>query len=227
MVENTNSAFTAVISRLGELSESELRQLHLIIGVRLGASPFQTSIVRTAGKTSYPKKNKGSAGQKPAKASSTAKRGNPVRKSQWANHPLYSEYHRLKKAVELQSKELKVTFNAVCTDESRQYKVALSQWLEAKGSFRGRKTSIENSSDEGSEAESPPSSSSRQAKPVDRPGENLLGPRPVNTTCVSDQVSATAGKTVVPPTSPAFGDTKADAKEESAGSKPTGSESEK
>jgi len=142
MAERTQSAFAAAVGRLEQLTESELRQLYLIIGVRLGENPGGTAGpkgqrgARAGGSKAPPGAKAGKSGA----ASGPSSKGNPQRKSQWANHPLYQEYHRLKQAVEAQSKEKKLSFNAVDTDESRQYRIALSQWLEAKSSFRGRET---------------------------------------------------------------------------------------
>jgi len=133
------SAFTTVVGRLGELSESELRQLHLIVGVRLGLTEGGQSTQRAAGRAP----NKGSGGKaKVAKPSGGAKKasskGNPSRKSQWETHPLYREYKRLKKVVEAQAKEGNTSFAAVDTPEREAYNSALSQWLGAKSSFRDR-----------------------------------------------------------------------------------------
>jgi hypothetical protein len=57
------------------------------------------------------------------------------------------EYSRLKKAVEHQAKEAKSSFNGVDSAESRAYKKAFVQWMEAKHSFRGRKTPTKETSD--------------------------------------------------------------------------------
>jgi len=128
------SALATIFGSLGELSESELRQLYLAIGVRLGipdVPPGAMPQARSRGKSSNTKPSAGKS-RKTAPFSG----GNPQRKSQWANHPLYREYSRLKKVVEAQAKERKLSFNAVDTTESCAYRTAFSQWLEAKYSFR-------------------------------------------------------------------------------------------
>jgi len=149
------SAFSTVVGRLGDLSESELRQLYLIVGVRLGYPDGQNGQSTRSGgkasgkstKTSKAGKSKGS-GDKVTKSSSS--KGNPERKSQWETHPLYREYKRLKKVVETQAKEAKLPFASVDTPERAAYNIALEAWLGAKSSFRGRQTTTE----EGAEASS-------------------------------------------------------------------------
>jgi hypothetical protein len=149
------SAFSTVVSRLGELSESELRQLHLIVGVRLG-SPDGVSTRGGRGASSSNKggKGKGAAPNPQGKSRKAASKGNPSRKSQWETHPLYREYKRLKKVVETQAKEKKLSFAAVDTPEREAYNLALSQWLGAKSSFRHysgdkKESADERSADEG------------------------------------------------------------------------------
>lgn len=130
------SAFTTIIGRLGELTESELSQLHSIVAIRLGQRPDGGSAPRSRG----PSSNKAGKGKakvaKPPGADKRSSKGNPSRKSQWETHPLYREYKRLKKSVEAQAKEAKTSFAAVDTPERAAYNEALSQWLEAKSSFR-------------------------------------------------------------------------------------------
>jgi len=149
MTENAqNDALSAIIGRLGSLTESELRQLYQVIGIRLGypdgavPSGVKTgggnSTSAKRGKTPQGKKTGGS-GKAAAKGKNASSKGNPQRKSQWANHPLYTEYSRLKKVVESQAKEKKLSFSAVDTAESSAYKKVLTQWVEAKSSFRDRK----------------------------------------------------------------------------------------
>jgi len=142
------SAFSTVVGRLGDLSESELRQLYLIVGVRLGYPDGQNGQSTRSGgkasgkstKTSKAGKSKGS-GDKVTKSSSS--KGNPERKSQWETHPLYREYKRLKKVVETQAKEAKLPFASVDTPERAAYNIALEAWLGAKSSFRGREAPTE------------------------------------------------------------------------------------
>jgi len=144
------SAFSTVISRLSDLSESELRQLYLVVGVRLGIPDGQKAGKNSQGagksgsKTAGGKSSKqsGSAGGKPAGTRSS--KGNPQRKSQWETHPLYKEYKRLKKVVETQAKESKTPFASVDTPERSAYNLALERWLEAKSSFRDRGNTAEN-----------------------------------------------------------------------------------
>jgi len=152
---NRSSALAAVFDRLDHLTELELRQVYLAIGVRLGDDPVAKPVPR-GGNTSRGTKT-GVRAKKPD-ASAAGGKGNPQRKSQWANHPLYQEYSRLKKAVESQAKEGKTSFNAVDTTESRAYRTALSQWLEAKSSFRDHKKVTEETSDEESDEEEETSS---------------------------------------------------------------------
>jgi hypothetical protein len=162
------SALATVVGSIGELTESELRQLYLMIGVRLGipdVSPGVKPQKTSGGKSSSTKPSVAKGGKK-----APSSKGNPKRKSQWANHPLYQEYSRLKKVVETQAKESKLSFNAVDTPEGRAYKQAFSDWLEAKSSFRDhssgqtgaapaeRKQDEEESSEEEDEG-APPSSS--------------------------------------------------------------------
>jgi len=170
------SALATIVGSLGELSESELRQLYLMVGVRLGI-PDVPSGSKTPGKATGKARNPTSSGAKsqPKKASS---KGNPKRKSQWANHPLYQEYSRLKKVVEAQAKESKLSFNAVDTAESRAYRQAFTDRVNAKSSFRdhsgggqaqampARKEEDDEEESSEEEEEAKPSSSQVQAKPA-------------------------------------------------------------
>jgi hypothetical protein len=149
------SAFSTVVGRLGELSESELRQLYLIVGVRLGFPDGQTGKSSQGGakgpaKSKDTTKGGASKGGSGKSGSSKSSKGNPARKSQWETHPLYREYKRLKKVVGTQAKEAKLPFASVDTPERAAYNLALEQWLGAKSSFRDRKTATE----EGEEASS-------------------------------------------------------------------------
>jgi hypothetical protein len=130
------SALATIIGGLGELSESELRQLYLVVGVRLG-NPDGSAGPKAQKKSGGKPANPGTSGGTASKKSPSSK-GNPKRKSQWANHPLYIEYSRLKKVVEDQAKEAKTSFNAVDTAESSAYQLAFTRWVEAKASFRHR-----------------------------------------------------------------------------------------
>jgi len=171
MAGNAQGAFSAAVSRLDELSGSELRQLYLIIGVRLGYPDGKDPNVGSASAGIVPARG-GRAAAKRSGGPRRGAKGNPGRKSQWANHPLYIEYSRLKKTVERQAKEAKTSFNAVRTDEARQYRTALSQWLEAKSSFRGRNTTKEDSSDEESDREE------EQKAPPAQKGKERSAPSP-------------------------------------------------
>lgn len=150
------SAFATVVSRLGELTESELRQVYLIVGVRLGFPDGKETGKSSRGITKGHAKSGGSSKTGPSGSSSgktakkTSSKGNPQRKSQWETHPLYREYKRLKKVVETQAKELKVPFASVDSPEREAYNLALEQWLGAKSSFRDREAATK----EGEEASS-------------------------------------------------------------------------
>jgi hypothetical protein len=196
------SALATIVGSMGELSESELRQLYLMIGVRLGIPDVPGGAAKPrgtgAGKASNSKPST-AKGRKKAPSS----KGNPKRKSQWANHPLYQEYSRLKKVVEAQAKEAKTSFNTVDTAESRAYQQVFSQWLEAKSSFRDhrkdgqsgeaprdRKQDEEESSEEEEEDEaSQPPEQSKTAPPP---------PNPKDTGKTSGS-SGTSGKSRSPP----------------------------
>jgi hypothetical protein len=149
------SAFSTVVGRLGDLSESELRQLYLIVGVRLGFPDGQTGKSSQSGAKGSGKSSRGKTSSKDASSGKarkkTSSKGNPQRKSQWETHPLYKEYKRLKKVVETQAKGLKIPFASVDSPEREAYNLALEAWLGAKSSFRdhsGREA-------EGGEASSP------------------------------------------------------------------------
>jgi len=176
------SAFTTVVGRLSELSESELSQLYLIVGVRLGKTQASPSSQRSTG----PPPNRGGGRSRsktgaPRGGKKPSSKGNPSRKSQWETHPLYREYKRLKKVVETQAKAAKQSFAAVDTPERAAYNTALSQWLEAKSSFRDRngpeKEAAEATSAKGKEAaRAPPAEESPSAGPA--PAENTWGQHP-------------------------------------------------
>jgi len=159
MSENTrSSALAAVFDRLDHLTELELRQVYLAIGVRLGDAPAAKPVPRGGKSSRGAKRGRGGTTASSAKGG----KGNPQRKSQWANHPLYQEYSRLKKSVEAQAKEAKRPFNSIDTAESRAYRVALSQWLGAKSSFRDHPQVTEETSDEESEVEGEKTPSRKQ-----------------------------------------------------------------
>jgi len=172
------STLATIVGGLGELSESGLRQLYLMVGVRLGI-PDVPAGAKPRGRAPVKDRNAKPSGSK-ASGKAVSSKGNPKRKSQWANHPLYIEYSRLKKVVESQAKEAKTSFNAVDSAESRAYRQAFSQWLEAKSSFRDHgesgskqiksaeaKKDEEDSSEEEGEDEHrpPPAGQSRTAPP--------------------------------------------------------------
>jgi hypothetical protein len=149
------SAFSTVVGRLSDLSESELRQLYLIVGVRLGfpdghlGKSSQGGAVRVT-KASGPSKTGKKAGPSATSGKGTSSKGNPQRKSQWETHPLYREYKRLKKVVETQAREAKLPFASVDSPEREAYNLALEAWLGAKSSFRDREAATK----EGAEASS-------------------------------------------------------------------------
>jgi hypothetical protein len=195
------SALATIFGSLGELSESELRQLYLAIGVRLGIPDVPTGAKPQGKKTG----KSGSAKQKAAKGqpSATSSKGNPKRKSQWANHPLYQEYSRLKKVVENQSKEAKCSFNAVDTVESRAYREAFTRWVEAKHSFRGHGESGQlrgnpdgNESDASSEEEEEAETPAPKGAPTGKSGgpsrEQAIPVRPAKTSPTSPGKSGDA-----------------------------------
>jgi hypothetical protein len=135
------SAFSSVVGRLSDLSESELRQLYLIVGVRLGFPDGQAGKSsqpggRSSGKSSGSVKGGPKKGLSAKGGKSKSSKGNPQRKSQWETHPLYREYKRLKKVVEVQAKEGNLPFASVDTPERGAYNLALEAWLGAKSSFR-------------------------------------------------------------------------------------------
>jgi hypothetical protein len=182
------SAFTTVVSRLGELSESELRQLHLIVGVRLGF-PDELSTRGGRGASSSNKRGKGkgaspnpqAGGRRPVSKGNPSRsgrkassKGNPSRKSQWDNHPLYREYRRLKKVVETQAREKKISFAVVDSPEREAYNLALSQWLGAKSSFRRYSGDKKESADA-------KSADKREGKAVARPPAEVSSAGPPKT----------------------------------------------
>jgi len=170
------SAFSTVISRLSDLSESELRQLYLVVGVRLGIPDGQKAGKNSQGagksgsKTATGKSGKQSSSSGGKAAGTRSSKGNPQRKSQWETHPLYREYNRLKKDVETQAKESKTPFASVDTPERSAYNSALEAWLEAKSSFRDRGNTAENDEEE--------SSSKGKGKAPVRSGGTSLPSRP-------------------------------------------------
>jgi len=137
------STLATIIGGLGELTESELRQLYLLIGVRLGIPDVPTGAL-PQGRKSVINGETGSTTRKTSGSIVSSKgkpKGNPQRKSQWAKHPQYQEYTRLKKVVSTLAKEKGISFNAVDTAESREYRLAFNLWLEAKYSFRDHRAS--------------------------------------------------------------------------------------
>lgn len=173
-----NNALATIVGSLGSLTESELRQLYLIVGVRLGfpaGTEPGTFVPGSSKQGSAGVKNPrtaGPSGGKTAKMGKASSKGNPQRKSQWANHPLYQEYSRLKKVVEAQAKEMKISFNQVDTAESRAYQQAFTQWVSAKGSFRDRKA---RTNEEASEPEAE-SEKEDEESTTPRPGSGKTAP---------------------------------------------------
>jgi hypothetical protein len=160
------SALATIVGGLGELSESELRQLYLMVGVRLGfpdGSSGQSVQKKGGGKTSNAKPKTGKSG-----SSGPSSKGNPSRKSQWANHPLYQEYSRLKKVVEAQAKEAKTSFNAVDTPERRAYQKAFTDWVEAKSSFRDHRETGQTGKSQRKEEDSEEESEEEEERPKGR-----------------------------------------------------------
>jgi hypothetical protein len=150
--KNTKSAFSTIMDRLDDLTESQLHQVYLVIGVRLGVSPGATSQQVQPAAPGSKNQGKGKAtATKGGIAKPTSAKGNPSRKSQWANHPLYKEYHELKKLVETEAKEARTSFAAVSSPNKTAYDLAFTRWMEAKSSFRDRKTATEKDSAEDAE----------------------------------------------------------------------------
>jgi hypothetical protein len=199
------SALATIVGSLGELSESELRQLYLMVGVRLGVPDVPLGVKprgQGPGKTGGTKPSPAKGGQK-----APSSRGNPKRKSQWANHPLYQEYSRLKKVVEAQAKEAKTSFNAVDSAESRAYKQAFNHWLEAKSSFRDHRgganaaTAIEGKQDEEESSEDEEAAPPRpqvQAKPAPPPPNPKPTGKPSSGSGGSGKSSSPPGKGKAP-----------------------------
>jgi hypothetical protein len=125
----SSSNLSNAVAALDPLSNSELEQLVGLIQIRLGKSASRPR--KTSGQKATGKKKGGGGGKTAA-----SKKGNPARKSQWAENAHYKEYMRLKKAVELEAKEGKVPFSAIDSDNSKLYRVALASWLTAKARFR-------------------------------------------------------------------------------------------
>jgi hypothetical protein len=172
------SALATIVGGLGELSESELRQLYLMVGVRLGfpdGSSGSKTQKKGGGKTSNAKPKPGKT-----KASASSSKGNPSRKSQWANHPLYQEYSRLKKVVENQSKEANTSFNAVRTPEARAYHEAFTRWVEAKHSFRGHGEGGQDRTKESGETEHDPEDGSEGEEEEEEEGGHPPIPSPTS-----------------------------------------------
>jgi hypothetical protein len=182
------SALATIVDKLGELSESELRQLYLVIGVRLGI-PDVPSGVKPQGKAAGKTRNTGPSGGKTSKKAPSSK-GNPTRKSQWANHPLYQEYSRLKKVVEAQAKEVRTSFNAVDTAESRAYREAFTHWVEAKSSFRDHRKG-------GKEVDSEDESEEEEAGPAAKLATAPSAKAGVSAPASSPKPAVAAGKTSV------------------------------
>lgn len=131
------STISEIVGLMDGLSNSELEQAVAVAQIRLGnRGPV------SGGNPGNPRRqsSRGRSGQSGRGGQISGRgrtgRGNPARKSQWATHPLYVEYSRLKKLVEAQAKEGKIPFNQVASDESVEYRRALEAWLVAKATFR-------------------------------------------------------------------------------------------
>jgi hypothetical protein len=139
-----DNALAAIFDRLGDLSSSELWQLHLAIGVRLARQDGPTGtpgVPAAEGKSSRGGKPTGQTRGPPAGG---RRKGDKV--SQHANHPLWVEYNRLKRAVMRQAKEQKCSFGLVKSAEAADFTAAKDSWLATKDSFRGRQTTTEKGS---------------------------------------------------------------------------------
>lgn len=116
---------------LDRCTDDELRQIQAVIAVRLKETPSNTRRAPKGGKG-------GSQGSK-AKAKPSRKssqKGNPQRKSQYETHPLYKVYKDAKAAMEAAAKRDKVPFSQVTGETRDRFDSALTQWVEAKHSFR-------------------------------------------------------------------------------------------
>jgi hypothetical protein len=114
------------IRELDKLSPSEVRQLWALLKERLGEGASGSGINKS-------RSNPGPRGNSPRKSS---KKGNPNRKSQWENHPLYQDYAKLKRLVKVEAKKEKVSFKDLRSETKTKYDQALTIWLEAKSTFR-------------------------------------------------------------------------------------------
>lgn len=137
------STISQIVGLMDGLSNSELEQVMAVAKIRLGIRiPSFGEEPGTSGRQSSGGRNDRKSGRggpvtgSGRKGQNRSGRGNPTRKSQWETHPLYREYSRLKKVVETQAKEEKISFNSVNSAESVQYRSALTAWLEAKSTFR-------------------------------------------------------------------------------------------
>jgi hypothetical protein len=164
-----------------------------MVGVRLGI-PDVPAGVKPQRQARRNAPNAGPAAGK-TRGGTTSSKGNPQRKSQWATHPLYQEYSRLKKVVEAQAKEARTSFNLVDTPERRAYQQAFSQWLEAKSSFRGHGESGQDRVKPGEKKEESDEESDEEED--DRSGPT---PSPQRNAEGSSRPAATGnGKSVSPP----------------------------
>jgi hypothetical protein len=135
-----------IVSLLADISPLEKRQLLAILNVELGTQSQKSAPQQTRSSTS-----KATPTQKSSGKGNRPKRGNPKRKSQHATNPLYQEYSRLKKIVEKQAKDGKTPFSSLRTPEKREYDAALTDWVRAKSSFRGRNTTTNQSETDAAE----------------------------------------------------------------------------
>ncbi len=153
-----NSTLADVIRHVERCTESELRQIHALIGARLGVPTSNTSPGNPAGRSgssrdpAFAKRPKtfGSKSKSPAHAKRVASSGNnpkgkSQKRSQFATHPDYLAYSRARKAMRDKAKEDKVSFGSITGELRDNYTSALDKWSRAKSLFRG-KTPIEKAS---------------------------------------------------------------------------------
>jgi hypothetical protein len=138
----SRSNLTDAVAAFDRCSDGELRQLSAMIAVRLGealTSKTSRGHGKQVGGDVRGKTSKGKA-QKPAGKT----KGNPQRKSQYANHPVYMTYRFTKQKLEKEVKESKTLFKDFTGPARDAYVKALSAWLQTKSGFRASKKEDEN-----------------------------------------------------------------------------------
>lgn len=132
MQEMKISVLAQIVNLLPRLSSEETSQLLAIIRTRAGGETPSRPSSGAPRRSDTKTRDRGV----PRMSRKPRKKGNPSRKSQWVTNPLYQEYHRLKKVVEVQAKTQKLSFNLVSSTEKTAYDAAFAAWMEEKRSFR-------------------------------------------------------------------------------------------